>query len=271
MTLVPGLLSALFSFLVASGQPAKGPSPAMPSKAATPTSGSLPGTPSTAALRSDVERVQREAGKRKSFTVTFEQEFFSSLRKRTRRSSGSLAFLAPRNFRWEIVTPSKELYVNNGKEFWKYTEATRHAQKLPASSVELDFVDLVLRLDSLTQRYDVAPWVASAAKAPGQDAGRGGGDAARKSGGDRPAASSEDPPPAGDGMLLLALTPKQEGNQEKIFLRVDGKKAEVRELRIVYRNGNRTRIAFEALKEGAVEASRFDFTPPPGTAVDAIK
>jgi outer membrane lipoprotein-sorting protein len=157
------------------------------------------------------------------------------------------------------LKPSNELYVNNGKEFWKYTEATRHAQKLPASSVELDFVDLVLRLDSLSQRYDVAPWVRQELPV------------AKKAGGELPAATSDDPPPAVNGMLLLALTPKQEGTQEKIFLRVDDRKAEVRELRIRYRNGNRTRIVFEALKEGGVEASRFDFTPPPGTAVDAIK
>ena len=205
-------------------------------------------------LAADVERVQKEAGKRKAFTVGFEQEFFSSLRKKTRPSSGTLSFSAPRNFRWEVEKPRKELYVNNGKAFWKYSEATRHAQRLPASSVELDFVDLVLRLDSLTQRYDVAAWEPAAKKA-----------------GEKVAATlSDEPPAAADGMLLLTLIPKQEGNQEKIHLRVDSLKAEVREMRIAYRNGNRTRLVFEALKEGEVAAARFDFVPPAGTAVDKM-
>ena len=62
----------------------------------------------------------------------------------------------------------------------------------------------------------------------------------------------------------------QEGNQEKIHLRVDSLKAEVREMRIAYRNGNRTRLVFEALKEGEVAAARFDFVPPAGTAVDKM-
>lgn len=224
------------------------------------TPGAASGAVSPTAVTVEVERVQREAGKRQSFTVNFEQEFFSSLRKRTRRSSGVLSFLAPRNFRWEILKPTKELYVNNGKEFWKYTQATRHAQKLPASSVELDFVDLVLRLDSLSKRYDVAAWERNDNGAP-----------AKKALGELPAELSDNPPPPADGMLLLALTPKVESSQEKIFLRVESKKAEVRELRIHYRNGNRTRIVFEALKESGVDAALFHFVPPPGTAIDVIK
>ena len=67
------------------------------------------------------------------------------------------------------------------------------------------------------------------------------------------------------------MIPKSEGSQERIHLRVDARAAEVRELRIAYRNGNRTRLVFAPLKEANVEAARFDFTPPPGTAVDKME
>lgn len=227
-----------------------------PAPASTPASAAAKSTDPSLLAR--LEALQRKAGKREHFVVAFDQEFWSALRKRIRKSKGTLEFNAPRDFRWEITSPDKEIYVNkDGKEFWKYTEATRHAQKLPPGSVELDFVDLVLKLSSLASRYDVAPWKA--------------GPANSASGANADPARSDHPPATADGMLLLELTPKQEGGQEAVFLRVVESKAEVRELRIHYRNGNRTRIVFAPLEDKRPEPSRFTFTPPPGTAVDTIR
>jgi len=229
------------------------------SAATSATSAQKPVAATADALLTRVQGIQATASKREHFSVNFAQSFFSALSKKNRQSSGALEFSAPRAFRWEVRKPSLEVYVTDGKDFWKYTEATRHAQRLPPAGLELDFVDLVLKLSSLTERYDVAAWTPSPeVKTDGAAATKN--DAVR----------SDEPPATESGTLLLALTPKKEGGQKRIYLGVDEAKASVKELRIVYANGNRTRIVFEPLKLAKVDVKRFTFTPPAGTAVDRM-
>ena len=222
----------------------------------------------TKSLEQSLESVQKIAAGRKDFTLHFKQDFFSSLRKKLQKSQGRLEYSAPRNFRWEVTAPKKELYVNNGKDFWKYTESLRHAQRLPATAAELDFLDAVLNLSSLNNRYVVEPWkVPSAATAlptgqavpalpalPTEVAG----------------VMSDTPPPRASGQLLVKLIPKAAAKTYALFLVVDEKNAIVQEMRILFQNGNRTRIVFDTFKLEKVNATRFDFVPPPGTAVDKI-
>ncbi|NBW81233.1 outer membrane lipoprotein carrier protein LolA [bacterium] len=89
---------------------------------------------SDSSISSELKQLQIKASKHDSFKVKFDQTVFSALRKKTTRSEGELVFSQPRKFRWEIITPNRELYVNNGEWFWKYVENTKHAVRLPANS-----------------------------------------------------------------------------------------------------------------------------------------
>lgn len=200
----------------------------------------------------EVAQVQKRAAARKDFTVEFRQEVYSALRKKSSESHGSLSFQPPGKFRWELRGAKRELYVSNGKDFWKYDESNKHAQRLPPESASLDFVDVVTKLSRLSELFSIETW-----KAP-QDAPA---DAA---------ARQFRTPPTETNALLIKLVPKAAGPQESVYLSIDKASGAIIEMRIAFRNGNRTRLVLTNLKEAAVDPKVFEFTPPPGTAVDRI-
>jgi outer membrane lipoprotein-sorting protein len=222
----------------------------------------LPIAPSLRAQGANVaERfasVQKLASQREHFSVSFQQQSYSATTKKKRSSKGVLEFQKPKSFRWEILSPSQELFVNDGKEFWKYLALTKHAQRLPAGSRELDLADFLLNLSGVEKRYDIQEWKPGSVKSA---------DTAKAEG-----ESFFQPPEPKAGMLLLQLTPKEpQGYQEQVFLQIEEKKAEVREVRLRYRNGNRVTLIFDAWKPEKPAPERFRFVPPPGTAVDVLK
>ena len=193
--------------------------------------------------------VQGSASARKSFSVTFEQQRYKALLKKTVLEKGRLDFLAPKSFRWEVSSPMKEIYVSNGVDFWKYSEAARHAQKLPASSGELAILDVFFRPASLKKDYKIVKWVAP-------------------EGAKSTDAISEVPPAPSASKLLVSLIPRAKSKQKALHLVVDRKSGLVSEIRIVHENGNRVRTAFGEPSAAALDVSTFEFVPPPGTAVD---
>ena len=181
--------------------------------------------------------LQTAASDRKSLSVEFDQEFYSALTKVTRKSKGTLDYLAPVSFRWEVQSPRKEIYVNNEKEFWKFQESTRHAQKLPSGALELDFIDLALRFTSLEKKYKL---------------------------------SSSKELKTGEKEFSIELVPLKEENQKRILLALSETTKTVTQMKIFYKNGNTTLISFRKPVFDSKPASRFVFEPPKGTAVDKL-
>jgi outer membrane lipoprotein-sorting protein len=211
---------------------------------------------------------QEVASKREAFLTTFSQETFSALRNRSSRQSGTLSYRAPRSFRWEVTAPRKELYVSNGKDFWKYNETAKHAQKLAADLVELRFLDAVLRPGMLAVDFGIEPWVLSA---PAVEPVKTPAAAASPSPVPTPKLNtgiSELPPAVVAGKVYARLMPRGKSKQQAMYLVADKSSCAVEELRVFYENGNRSRIVFGKVESKNLPASQFDFVPPPGTAVD---
>ena len=70
--------------------------------------------------------------------------------------------------------------------------------------------------------------------------------------------------------MYLKLIPKKAENQQNIFAVINEKQGIVEEMRIVFKNGNRTRISFENMKSAKIDPVVFSFVPPQGTAVDKM-
>lgn len=211
--------------------------------------------PSPAADSSELvgalNRVQTAATGRKWVSVSYEQTRFKALVQKTIQERGSLDFATPRSFRWEVLTPAKEIYVSNGKDFWKYSELAKHAQKLKADNSDLAILDVLFKPGNLKNDYRIEPWTTSNA-----DVGNGS------------QSVSALPPQAKSGKLLVALFSRAKSKQKVMYLVIDENKAFVDEVRIVHENGNRVRTVFGAISEKTISPSRFEFVPPAGTAVD---
>lgn len=195
-------------------------------------------------IAAELKQLQLKAGKHESFKVKFDQTVFSALRKKTTRSEGELVFSQPRKFRWEIKSPNRELYVNNGEWFWKYVENTKHAVRLPANSGDLEFLDVIFQLDKLSGKYQLEKLNKLS---------------------DTEGKQNRNCP---DGHTCVGLEPVQKSPQSKVELAIDQSNGFVSVVRIDFRNGNRTLINFNSFKGGKVATESFEFTPPPGTAVD---
>jgi len=195
-------------------------------------------------ITEELKELQKKSGKTPSFRVSFEQQVFSALRKKTTRSTGELIFSQPLKFRWEIKSPNKEVYVNNGEWFWKYVERTKHAVRMPANAGELDFLDVIFKLDNLQNKFTIKN-VTQMSDLDGKPV-----------------------VPCPTNNTCILLEPLQESGQKNIELAINRTNGFVSAVRIGFRNGNRTLIGFSSFTEDKVSADTFEFTPPPGTAVD---
>ncbi len=202
-------------------------------------------------LKAALAKIQQLVSKRKAVSLSFEQTRYKALLKKTVVEKGGLDFVAPQSFRWEIFSPLKEVYVSNGKVFWKYSEVAKHAQKLPGDTAELSVLDILFKPGSLEQNYRIEAWTTKNSEAAA------GADVV-----------SSEPPTSKPGTLLLALFPRVKSKQKALYVALDENKGYVTDLRILHENGNRVRTVFGSFSEKSIPASRFEFQPPPGTAVD---
>lgn len=195
-------------------------------------------------IAAELRSLHAKSAAQASFRVKFEQKVFSALRKKTTTSSGELTFTQPKKFRWEISAPSKELYVNNGEWFWKYVENTKHALRMSANASDLEFLDVVFQLDKLPQKYQLEKLTSLTAE------------------------DNQTGIKCPSNHTCVSLAPLQKGGQKNIALAINNSNGFVSTVKIEFRNGNRTLINFDSFKPDKFSAEHFEFTPPPGTAVD---
>lgn len=199
----------------------------------------------------------KSASKQSNFSVNFKQEIFSVLRDKTTSSNGILTIKKPTSFRFEITSPRQEIYVSNGKSFWKYIPELKHAQHLRANSNELGFVNLLTNLSHIKKYYEITEWTNEEAKKLKQDINTA-------------VVKSDAPPPQNDDDVHLKLVPKGDKQQKVLYAVIQVKTGFIQELRIVQLNGNRTRLIFSQYSPKSISDEVFEFTPPQGIAVDKM-
>lgn len=207
--------------------------------------------------------LQRKKKRGVTFSSAFKTRFFAARTQKTRESKGSVMYLPPQKFKWEVTAPESEVYVSSGQVLWKYSPAAKHATRMASQEAGLEFLQALTDPQALQQRYAFSQWE-----------GASGNDSAKsaKSATDFDALpTSATKPPPGQGKLLAKLTPKLEGTPEEyLYLVADRTNGQVDEIRIAFRNGNRNVITFGSWSEVNAVPAVFDFSPPPGTAVDKM-
>lgn len=201
--------------------------------------------------------ILKKAAKQDYFSVKFKQEIYSALREKISPSDGILFIKKPTSFRFEIISPRQEIYVSNGKNFWKYIPELKHAQHLQANSNELGFVQLLTNLANIKNFYNVSQWKKPEAKQTNEDI-------------NTPYVKSDTPPLQNDDDIHLRLIPKGDKQQKVIYAVIQVKTGFIQELRIVQSNGNRTRLLFHEYSPKILNESVFEFKPPQGIVVDKL-
>lgn len=193
----------------------------------------------------------KNAENNRSFSVSFQQEMYSSLRDKISFSKGKLSVQAPNLFRFEIIEPNQELYVSNGIDFWKYVPRLKHAQHLKVTAPEFTFIKVLTDLSSIRKSYQITEWLYSSAQ-PSVEL-----------------VNSDTPPRhLGAGLIAIKLNPKEDKNQKVLYAIVDVRTGFMQELRFVQNNGNRTRFVFTDYVRQQLSDKMFQFTPPAGIVVN---
>ncbi len=191
----------------------------------------------------------------KSFQISFKQEFFSILRHKVNVSEGQLSILTPQSFKFEIFKPRKELYVSNGRDFWKFVPDLNHAQHLRSDALEMNYLLLLTNPEHIKNKFNISLWKSSQANFKGA----------------APLAlvQSADPPSQlGPELLPIKMEPKGDNAQKVLYAIINTKTGSVEEFRIVQLNGNKVRLVFSTLQERSFQPQYFTFIPPKGIAVD---
>lgn len=108
---------------------------------------------------SDLGRIQKSITKTESefLTVDFEQEK-KGLRDKTWTRKGQAQFAKSGKFVWTLLTPTKDVNLYDGKDFYKFDPETNSAVRYAPTgkhATELrQIIDLVLNFDTLLKHYD---------------------------------------------------------------------------------------------------------------------
>jgi outer membrane lipoprotein carrier protein len=173
-------------------------------------------------------------------TTTMEADFRQTVESPTLaeplRTSGTVAFEKPNRMRWDYDPPDKQTIVGDGQSLWLFQPDMNQVIKAPLgeafqASTPLTFLSGLGRLER-----------------------------------DFDATLEQETKEA----WVLRLVPKKDAALGVLGLSVRKSDASIAEARITDSVGTTTRIAFtNERRNGAIDAARFTFTPPPG--VDVVK
>lgn len=163
----------------------------------------------------------------------FTQQVFDAQGKLKETSSGQVALMAPRQFRWEYVKPYPQLIVADGKKVWIYdpdlSQVTVRPQGVEEQSNPLAALINPSKLDAMF--------------------------VVKENG-------------VSDGLQWLTLTPKNAEDASFRTARLGFTGATLARMEIVDALGQRTKIKFDRWKRNpAFAAGKFKYTPPKGVDV----
>lgn len=187
--------------------------------------------------------------KHKSFEMEFQQEFYSALRDKITQSKGIVKIAAPDKFRFEIQTPRNEIFVSNGKDFWKYVPSLKHAQHLKSNALETSFLSLLTNPKLIERLYNISQWHQQEPTTTAKS-------------------TVDFPPTENNHNVSIKLDPKEDKEQKVLYAILNVREGILEELRVVQTNGNWIRLLFSNNKEANFSNAVFSFVPPQGIAVD---
>jgi outer membrane lipoprotein carrier protein len=187
-------------------------------------------------LHDVLTKVQQRYENTKAMEADFRQTVESAALASPLKTSGKVAFEKPNRMRWDYDPPDQQTIVGDGQTLWLYQPDMKQVIKAPLgeafqASTPLTFLSGLGRLErDFTASLD------------GE---------------------------TGDGWVLR-LVPKKDAALGTLWLTVRRSDAGIAEARIADAAGTTTRIAFSnERRNGAIDPTRFTFTPPPG--VDVVK
>ena len=207
-------------------------------------------------FKSTIDKALTNLQKHKSFEVNFNQEFYSILRDKITVSEGLIKIEAPGSFKFELQKPRNELYVSNGKDFWKYIPDLKHAQHLNANTLELNYISLLTNAVNIKTVYKISRWTNADA-------------VLLKEPRDLPLVKSDYPPAESAENVSIKLEPKRDKQQKVLYAILNVRRGILEELRVVQLNGNRVRLLFSNDKDKVFDDKTFSFLPPQGIVVDS--
>lgn len=179
-----------------------------------------------------VQQLEQLMSEFSNYSAQFEQ-FTKDEQGRTGEvSKGEMSVLRPNKFYWRTLTPFPQLIVSDGQYIWIYDEDLEQATRKQVSEDETNGAALILNgnVSALNKKFTISQLIDN------------------------------------NDEKLFELSPKAEGNFEKIQLFFVGKK--LRELMLVDILGKQTSIILsEAKLNQRFSASLFSFTPPEGTDI----
>lgn len=196
------------------------------------------------------------------FRASFEQDVYSALRDKITHSSGKILVSRPHRFRFEILSPHYELYLNDGQDFWKYNAALSHAQRLNTQKMDLGFMGVLSNMRLMDKLFQVEPWRGEHATQLHKDA------APRGEASSHSLPHFDTPPAAGKNRLFVKFIPREDNGQKVLYAILKMDTAHIEELRILWKNGNQMRLTFSHFSNQAPQESEFVFRPPAGVVVD---
>ncbi|HTO55135.1 MAG TPA: outer membrane lipoprotein carrier protein LolA [Myxococcota bacterium] len=167
--------------------------------------------------------------------ASFVQKSFSPAVGKESESHGTVVVQRPGKMRWEYAAPDARVIVLDGAaiKLWNPDDKQLQIAAVASSGVSPTALSFLMGQGSLADSFT---------------------------------ASQESEPGRGERGLLLK--PKGDATFESLVLWLDPKTLQLRESVVVDLFGNRTRVRFDGITEnGGVDASAFDFKPPPGAEV----
>lgn len=168
----------------------------------------------------------------KTFTANFEQTLYDADSNPLKTSSGTVVLMRPGRFIWRYEEPEVQEIIADGKRIWLYDE---DLQQVTVTDIDerIAGTPLVLLMGTvpLEDEFTLATLGES------------------------------------DGIEWVELTPKSDGSDfEAVFIGLNDEGLAAMELRDNF--GQATQIRFSDFKADVpVDASQFDFKPPPGVDV----
>ena len=150
------------------------------------------------------------------------------------KQKGKVALERPRKMRWTFTQPPGKLFVTDGATMWIWSKADNQVviSNVAGGQGKGDMTQLLDNLDKLGELFDVQ--------------------------------LQED----GKASYVLDLTPKQEGNIQRIELKVSKNQYMVEQVKTIDGFGNEVELRFHGVKtNGKVPSSSFSFEVPSGAQV----
>jgi outer membrane lipoprotein-sorting protein len=185
----------------------------------------------------DLKRIQEKVKGFDTLSVDFDQETYSHLRGKSVKGVGKAVFVQPGKFRWQLLKPTADEWIFDGKTVVNYKPdeklASRYASDGSKAREISQIADSVMNLDALLKRYDVIK-------------------------------ATQD----GD-LVKVDLKPKTIGEITAMQLHLKPKEGFVSFLKLHYDNKNTLGVTFKNPSRQAVPASAFEL--PKGVKVTDIK